>query len=887
MSTDGGTMGRAVFEVGADTAPFDAEIEKLPGKLGRKFGELKGEIRKQQAEIARTKLEIKAAVGVGDAESVARLTAQYDQLQAALERTRLKAIAVASAQKQAGGDATGAVALLRSQQARSEAKLAGLDPAANPALAKQLGASGRGIEKLIGGATPAAEAESAKAESKARIDAEKEVEKERKRQEADKRRAAAEEKKLAKETADAKKAAEIDAADAAEKAWRDAAVAGAGKAKGMAPKAYVEVDADLKRLDDSIKKLPADLRPRMTIIANDLQADAARHKIYLDAAIRGGDPKQIAALTVEYDQLLAKVGSVQKATNIVNGVPTGGRNVGGAVLEISRAVEDAQYGAAGVLNNIPGIIAMLGGPAGLAGVISLVAVGITVLARNWGKFAGEISNDEMLSKAGRSLEGLQDAIKKLKKEMEEVPRFGTAAALEQAEKQAKARQRADAENAKMEPDGGPDAEARREARNEAVKRFGGTDKLAKILAQNEIGNDPNNALKFLDDTRGRFGGAFDLDETDRTKLGELLAARARIKAKNPQGDLAPAFLDQLLGLQEKARANVEDIFKQTIGLGGETDEALAALVKEIETAAKDPRLAGAKGQELIRKLRDALPNRRRQVGPTEADIQRGKGVVEAIQKFDNESGKGMAIGDLVAGSVRADDRRDAAGIEELIRKAGRGDRKAISTLQGFATGNGLGARLREGAMTDEEKQQRDEAIAEDQAATKKRQDARRERLQQGLFKGPIGDRAIAGNLSQEEVEKELKAQGFEVGDNARLIWKALVKQAGEAVEAAAVEFGVERDEARKIAGFERERQRIGQRRDVVEAGMRVDELAKPRAQTFKSFESLMEQIQSKASVDSTKGEELKKLDKIDAGIAQLIVETKEGNKKLGGPAPLP
>lgn len=60
-------------------------------------------------------------------------------------------------------------------------------------------------------------------------------------------------------------------------------------------------------------------------------------------------------------------------------------NAGAAVLEFSRAFEDAQYGIRGVLNNIPGLIAMLGGSAGLAGVISLVAVAGTQL---WERLGG-------------------------------------------------------------------------------------------------------------------------------------------------------------------------------------------------------------------------------------------------------------------------------------------------------------------------------------------------------------------------------------------------------------------------------------------------------------------------------------------------------------------
>jgi hypothetical protein len=63
----------------------------------------------------------------------------------------------------------------------------------------------------------------------------------------------------------------------------------------------------------------------------------------------------------------------------------GGASAGGAVLEASRAFEDLQFGLRGVLNNIPSLIFALGGSAGLAGVISVVAVGASVL---WEKFGG-------------------------------------------------------------------------------------------------------------------------------------------------------------------------------------------------------------------------------------------------------------------------------------------------------------------------------------------------------------------------------------------------------------------------------------------------------------------------------------------------------------------
>lgn len=66
---------------------------------------------------------------------------------------------------------------------------------------------------------------------------------------------------------------------------------------------------------------------------------------------------------------------------------------GRATLEFSRALEDSQYGIAGVLNNIPGLVQMLGGGAGLAGVISIAAVGITFLVKQLGSL-GESADDK-------------------------------------------------------------------------------------------------------------------------------------------------------------------------------------------------------------------------------------------------------------------------------------------------------------------------------------------------------------------------------------------------------------------------------------------------------------------------------------------------------------
>lgn len=59
------------------------------------------------------------------------------------------------------------------------------------------------------------------------------------------------------------------------------------------------------------------------------------------------------------------------------------RNLGQAGLEASRAIEDLQYGIGGVVNNIPSLVMALGGGAGLTAAISLAAVGVNQLYKQF------------------------------------------------------------------------------------------------------------------------------------------------------------------------------------------------------------------------------------------------------------------------------------------------------------------------------------------------------------------------------------------------------------------------------------------------------------------------------------------------------------------------
>lgn len=84
------------------------------------------------------------------------------------------------------------------------------------------------------------------------------------------------------------------------------------------------------------------------------------------------------------------------ATRGGSAVGAGGRQMangmnsaGMATLEASRAFEDMQYGFAGVLNNIPGLVQGLGMTAGVAGAASVLAVVAWKLYQNLDKLTGK------------------------------------------------------------------------------------------------------------------------------------------------------------------------------------------------------------------------------------------------------------------------------------------------------------------------------------------------------------------------------------------------------------------------------------------------------------------------------------------------------------------
>lgn len=127
-------------------------------------------------------------------------------------------------------------------------------------------------------------------------------------------------------------------------------------------------------------------------------AQAARSAAALELELRGIAPSASrAAAQMDQFERASKQGTAST------------RNMGQSMLELSRGFEDAQYGLKGVMNNIPSLVQSLGGGPGLAGVVSVAAVAVGILADHWARESEEAKKAATASVAAAN--EIADAIK--------------------------------------------------------------------------------------------------------------------------------------------------------------------------------------------------------------------------------------------------------------------------------------------------------------------------------------------------------------------------------------------------------------------------------------------------------------------------------------------
>jgi len=221
-------------------------------------------------------------------------------------------------------------------------------------------------------------------------------------------------------TVDAKQAiselAKFDAeTKAAEQALRDA-----DAATKAFERSQREASTAVTQIDQRIAKYERDI----VALANAMASGQGNTKAY-EAEMR--------QLSRELDTLNGRTASAKTKTQefakAADQVQSSGRSSGMAVLEFSRAFEDAQYGISGVLNNIPGLLAALGIGAGLTGVVSVAAVGVSILAKNFGSVDPAAKNATDTAKT--YVDDLRKEISGLSEELTKLQGTATRVAMEE------------------------------------------------------------------------------------------------------------------------------------------------------------------------------------------------------------------------------------------------------------------------------------------------------------------------------------------------------------------------------------------------------------------------------------------------------------------------
>lgn len=168
---------------------------------------------------------------------------------------------------------------------------------------------------------------------------------------------------------------------------------------------------DIMRLKDQVGSLTE--KARVQEIATYNLDKALRQTTATTTQARVGQAQLDAQRALARQTIRQLAADEQRLAATSNAAAGAKRNLGGAALEASRAFEDAQYGIRGVLNNIPGLLMMLGAGPGLAGVVSVGAVALSIFAKDLEKAKQEAKE------AGNAGEEMNQKLADLFKTVEE------------------------------------------------------------------------------------------------------------------------------------------------------------------------------------------------------------------------------------------------------------------------------------------------------------------------------------------------------------------------------------------------------------------------------------------------------------------------------------
>jgi hypothetical protein len=290
-------------------------------------------------------------------------------------------------------------------------------------------------------------------------------------------------------------------------------------------------------------------------------------------------------------------GSTELAAQGFNKLAHAGRGAGMGILQLGYAIDDLQYGISAVVNNIPQIVYMMGGGAGMAGVVGIAAVAISQMVKHWDQFKQTFGDTAAFQAVQGALIQIQEQFEKMKKEKSpllDIALVGpvTINMLEEMRK----KWEGNAEAAKAHADAIKEVE-------EATKRV----QSIHSKEQTERASNFKEALERADpdairaqmvtrNMRGRKGpdALKEAEQEADLQLGRGLAGQ-----KVPQGSLPQALKDALIDVEtEKSR-------KQTELAQKDQHEREAAISKEVEARKKETEQLIQDGKENERIMKEA------------------------------------------------------------------------------------------------------------------------------------------------------------------------------------------------------------------------------------------------------------------------------------------
>lgn len=299
-----------------------------------------------------------------------------------------------------------------------------------------------------------------------------------------------------------------------------------------------------------------------------------------------------SATTASAQKIQAANAQIKASSGAINGR---------ALLEFSRAAEDAQYGVMGIQNNIPGLVAAMGGGAGLAGAASIASIALGLLYKNWDSLMGAFGGSKTQTEAA-AMQELADKIGKTAEEYEKLARYqalkGKTEEIRSSKTEAQTKQDDAVTKAIIET--GP---------ADVAKGFLKADKTAFDAALPGI-TDPNKKDgTVLKNYRGEDRTALvDLNDAQRA-LHDYESGASR---KRPSGGMEEVDPTVLRGFQQR-RDEAQKALDQARDQAALDNTSAAAISKffpgklqQLQDAVeKDPNAFGEKGNELRKKLKES------------------------------------------------------------------------------------------------------------------------------------------------------------------------------------------------------------------------------------------------------------------------------------------